>query len=254
MSGAARPRLGTAHAHRPPSGTIGQRLARLDWPALAQSLEQWGYARTSPVLEASECSALMAMYRDDARFRSRISMQRFRFGVGDYAYFGNPLPPLVRDLRSHGYRHLAPLANAWMEALGEPYRYPASHDAYLARCHAAGQGRPTPLLLRYTQGGYNCLHQDLYGPLAFPLQLTAFLSRPGLDYDGGAFLLVEQHPRQQSRGDALFPAQGELMIFPSDVRPVKGARGWYRARSRHGVARVTGGDRYTLGIIFHDAE
>jgi uncharacterized protein len=254
-AGRARPRIGMAHAEgRPPSGPIRERLARLDWAALRASLEALGHARTPPVLTPAECAELVAMFRDDGRFRGRISMQRFRFGVGDYAYFSNPLPPLVRDLRTHAYAHLAPVANAWMEALGEPYRYPGSHKAYLERCHAAGQTRPTPLLLRYTQEGYNALHQDLYGPLAFPLQVTAFLSRPGLDYDGGAFLLVEQHPRQQSRGEAILPAQGELVIFPSDVRPVRGARGWYRAHSRHGVSRVLGGDRYTLGIIFHDAE
>ena len=230
------------------------RLAHLDWKALRASLERWGYARTAPLLTPAECAELVALFRDDARFRSRISMQRFRFGVGDYAYFAHPLPAPVRELRTHAYAHLAPIANGWMEALGEPFRYPRSLKAYLERCHASGQTRPTPLLLRYTQNGYNCLHQDLYGPLRFPLQMTAFLSRPGLDYEGGAFLLVEQHPRQQSRGEAFVPAQGELVIFPSNVRPVRGTRGWYRAQSRHGVGRVLRGDRYALGIIFHDAE
>ena len=233
---------------------IRQRLARLDWTELRRSLARWGYARTGAVLTPAECRALVAMFRDDARFRSRIHMERFRFGAGDYAYFGDPLPPLVRDLRTHAYPYLASVANEWMEALGEPFRYPARLKAYLERCHAGGQTRPTPLLLRYTQDGYNALHQDLYGPLKFPLQMTAFLSRPGEDYEGGAFLLVEQHPRQQSRGEALLPEQGELVIFPSDARPVQGTRGWYRAHARHGVARVLRGERYALGIIFHDAQ
>ncbi|HKI97725.1 MAG TPA: 2OG-Fe(II) oxygenase [bacterium] len=229
-------------------------MTRLDWAALHRSLEQWGYAHTEPVLSPSECTGLVSMFREDAHFRSRISMERYRFGVGDYAYFADPLPPLVRDLRTHAYPHLVPVANRWMEVLGETHRYPASLGGFLKRCHEAGQTRPTPLLLRYTQDGYNCLHQDLYGPLVFPLQLTVFLSRPGVDYDGGAFLLVEQHPRQQSRGEVVVPGQGEMLIFPSDARPVKGTRGWYRAHTRHGVSRITGGDRYTLGIIFHDAE
>ena len=233
---------------------IRERVDTLDWPALADSLARWGHARTPPVLTPEECAALAALYPDDARFRSRVHMERYRFGVGDYAYFAEPLPALVRELRTAVYRHLAPLANAWMEALREAFRYPPRVEDYLERCHAAGQTRPTPLLLRYTEGGCNHLHQDLYGPLAFPLQLTAFLSRPGEDYEGGAFLLVEQHPRQQSRGEALLPAQGELVLFPSQVRPVPGTRGWYRARVRHGVSRITRGERFTLGVIFHDAE
>jgi uncharacterized protein len=235
----------------PPS--IRQRLEALDWPALAESLARWGHARTGPVLTPAECAALAALFGDDARFRSRVHMQRYRYGAGDYAYFAEPLPAQVRELRTHAYRRLAPIANAWMETLREPHRYPPTLDEFRARCHAAGQTRPTPLLLRYGPDGYNALHQDLYGPLAFPLQLTAFLSRPGHDYEGGAFLLVEQHPRQQSRGEALLPVQGELVIFPSDARPAQGARGWYRARVRHGVGRITRGDRTTLGIIFHDA-
>lgn len=233
---------------------IGERLARLDWAALEESLWTLGYAQTPPVLTAAECAALAALYPHDRRFRSRVSMERYRFGAGDYAYFAHPLPALVRGLRGRAYRHLAPIANRWAEALGEPFRYPAALGGYLARCHAAGQTRPTPLLLHYTQGGYNCLHQDLYGPLHFPLQLTCFLGRPGVDYDGGAFLLVEQVPRRQSRGEALMPPQGALVIFPSNVRPLQGKRGWQRARMRHGVARITRGERFTLGIIFHDAE
>jgi uncharacterized protein len=248
---APRPRAPAAAAAAP---GIAARLAALDWPALAASLAQWGYARTPPVLTAAECEALAALYEHDARFRSRIHMERYRYGAGDYAYFAHPLPAAVRALRSGLYARLAPIANGWMEALREEARYPATLEDYLQRCHAAGQTRPTPLLLRYGADGYNCLHQDRYGPLAFPLQATAFLSRPGVDYEGGAFLLVEQHPRQQSRGEALLPAQGELVLFANAVRPVRGTRGWYRAAVRHGVGRITSGRRFTLGLIFHDAE
>jgi hypothetical protein len=237
-----------------PVASLLARVAALDWPALGRELDDWGYALTAPLLTPAECAALAALYADDARFRTRIAMARYRFGVGDYAYFAHPLPRLVRALRTALYARLAPVANAWMEALGEPVRYPARLEDFLARCHDAGQTRPTPLLLRYGPGGYNRLHQDLYGPLAFPLQATAFLSRPGTDYGGGAFLLVEQHPRQQSRGEALLPPQGALVVFPSAVRPVPGTRGPYRARVRHGVGRITRGRRFTLGVVFHDAE
>ena len=181
-------------------------------------------------------------------------MARLRFGVGEYRYFATPLPPLVATLRAHLYRHLAPIANRWMEAMGVAERFPPDLGAYLARCAAHGQTRPTPLLLRYTAGGYNCLHQDLYGALAFPLQLTCVLSRRGTDYAGGELLLVEQRPRAQSRAEVVVLERGEAVIFPNRHRPVAGARGTYRATVRHGVSRVTAGERLSLGIIFHDAE
>ncbi|PYV09721.1 MAG: prolyl 4-hydroxylase subunit alpha [Acidobacteria bacterium] len=229
------------------------RLARLDWNEIEGALWEFGYAKTPALVRAEECRELAALYPDDARFRSTIDMQRFRFGLGEYRYFAYPLPPLVAEMRAEAYRRLAPIAKRWTEALGGKAQFPSEIEAFLSRCHAGGQTRPTPLLLRYEAGGYNCLHQDLYGDIAFPLQITCFLSRPGEDYGGGEFLLVEQRPRSQSRGAAITAAQGELVIFPNSERPVVGQRGYYRAKVRHGVSRVAWGSRLTLGIIFHDA-
>jgi hypothetical protein len=233
---------------------IRKRVRALDWTAIGQSLWENGYASLPKILTASECGALARLYFEDRRFRSTIDMARHRFGEGQYRYFANPLPRIVRELRASFYPHLAPVANGWAEALGERRRFPATLSGFLALCHRGGQTRPTPLLLRYESGGYNCLHRDLYGDIAFPLQLTVFLSRPDADYQGGAFLLIEQRPRQQSRGEALMPGQGEAVVFATAERPVAGSRGYFRAAMRHGVARVTRGQRYTLGIIFHDAK
>jgi uncharacterized protein len=233
---------------------IETRLASLDWGAIEESLWQHGYAKTPAVLTPDECTDVSAMYGDRARFRSRVEMERFRFGVGDYQYFAAPLPPLVQALRVHAYPPLAAVANGWEEAFGGTLRYPATLAQMQKRCREHGQTKPTPLLLHYEAGGYNCLHQDLYGEIVFPLQLTCFLSRRGVDYEGGEFLLVEQRPRAQSRGEAIDPAQGELVIFATRYRPLKGARGWYRAALRHGVSTVRRGTRYTLGVIFHDAK
>jgi hypothetical protein len=238
---------------RPGSNGVAERLDALDWKGIEESLGEYGYAKTTPVLTADECAELIALYPDEARFRSRIDMARYRFGVGDYKYFAHPLPPLVAALRAHAYPPLAAIANRWQVALGSRERYPAHLDGLLARCRRRGQTRPTPLLLHYEAGGYNCLHRDLYGDVAFPLQLTGFLSRPGADYRGGEFLLVEQRPRAQSRGEAILPAQGEIVIFATRDRPIRGSRGYYRAAMRHGVSRVLAGSRYTLGVIFHDA-
>ena len=248
----ARPaREGRRIARRP----IQERLARLDWEAIARSLDERGSATTPALLDAGECAALVRLWADERRFRSRVDMARLRFGVGEYKYFAAPLPPLVAGLRVHLYRHLAPIANRWMEAMGVvAERFPPALGAYLARCAAHGQTRTTPVLLRYTAGGYNCLHQDLYGALAFPLQLTCVLSRRGADYAGGELLLVEQRPRAQSRAEVVVLERGEAVIFPNRHRPVAGARGSYRATVRHGVSRVTAGERLSLGIIFHDAE
>ena len=234
--------------------TIADRLAELDWEDIEQSLGEWGYARTPPVLGADECAGLIALYGEESRFRSRVDMARYRFGIGDYKYFAHPLPPLVADLRAHAYPPLAGIANRWEKALGGRRRYPDVLSGLLAICRRAGQTKPTPLLLHYETGGYNCLHQDLYGEVAFPLQITAFLSRRGVDYEGGEFLLVEQRPRAQSRGQAIATEQGELVIFTTRERPARGQRGWYRATMRHGVSRLTSGTRYTLGVIFHDAK
>src|SRR5436309_10027055 len=233
--------------------TIQKRLAQLDWKAIEASLWQRGYAKIGPLLTAEECEAVIALYNKDEYFRSRIEMRRFRFGEGEYKYFKYPLPSLVQALREHLYPHLAIIANAWSQALGESGNFPTSHDHLLTVCRQHGQTKPAPLLLHYTAGGYNCLHQDLYGDVVFPLQLTGFLSRRGVDYTGGEFLLVEARPRAQSRGEAVATEQGEIVIFTTRYRPARGARGYHRAVMRHGVSRVRSGSRYTLGVIFHDA-
>jgi hypothetical protein len=235
------------------AGSIRERLNRLPWTGIEASLQEFGYARLGRVLSSEECLPLCRLYGEDRRFRSTIDMARHRFGVGEYRYFASPLPRIVRELRVHAYPRLAPVANEWSEALRERRRFPATLAGFLSLCHGRGQTKPTPLLLHYEAGGYNCLHRDLYGEIAFPMQLAVFLSRPGVDYEGGAFLLVEQRPRQQSRGEALLPEQGEAVVFTTAERPVAGSRGYFRAGMRHGVARVTRGERFTLGIIFHDA-
>lgn len=232
---------------------IEQRVQRLDWKAIEQALWHMGYAKTPPVLTPHECTELIELYTDQARFRRRIDMARYRFGVGEYQYFAEPLPPLVQRLRMLTYPPLAAIANRWMEALRQPQRYPTDLTRFLARCQEHGQTKPTPLLLRYEAGGYNCLHQDLYGEIAFPLQLTCFLSRRDRDYTGGEFLLVEQRPRAQSRGEAIVTEQGEIIIFATRDRPAVGSRGYYRLQMRHGVSRIRSGRRYALGIIFHNA-
>jgi len=231
----------------------GDRLDRLDWEALQAQLDENGYARTPPVLTRAQCASLVRLYDGDSRFRSRVVMERHRFGVGEYKYFARPLPPLVEELRSRLYPPLARVANRWMGALADPRRFPPSLDAFLDVCTAAGQREPTPLLLRYEAGGYNCLHQDLYGEVAFPLQVAVMLSQPELDYEGGEFLLVEQRPRSQSAGEAITAGQGEMVIFPNRERPAHGSRGFHRVNVRHGVSRVRSGRRLTLGLIFHDA-
>jgi uncharacterized protein len=232
---------------------IAKRLQELDWKAIEQALWNMGYAKTPAVLTADECEELISLYADQTRFRRRIDMERHRFGVGEYQYFAEPLPALVQGLRLSTYPPLATIANGWMEALRQPQRYPPDLPSFLARCQEHGQTKPTPLLLRYEIGGYNCLHQDLYGEIAFPLQLTCFLSRREIDYSGGEFLLVEQRPRAQSRGEAIATEQGEIIIFATRDRPAAGARGYHRLQMRHGVSRIRSGQRYALGIIFHNA-
>lgn len=231
---------------------IAERIAALDWPRIAAALDARGHALTGPLLSAEECRRLAALYPEDTHFRSHIQMARHGFGSGAYKYFAAPLPDIVAGLREGLYPWLAETANRWQPLLGgKPY--PARLDEYLKRCHAAGQKRPTPLLLKYQAGDYNCLHQDLYGELAFPLQATILLSAPG-DFAGGSFLLTEQRPRMQSRGEALSLAQGEAVVFAVNQRPVAGKRGIYRVTHRHGVGTVTAGQRFALGIIFHDAQ
>jgi hypothetical protein len=233
---------------------IKKRIDALDRQAVEQSLWDRGYAKTPPLLTPDECNKLVALYRQDEKFRSRTDMARYRFGVGEYKYFADPLPPLVQQLREQMYPLLAPIANRWMDALRIPDRFPQTLAEFLAYCREHGQTRPTPLLLYYEAGGYNCMHQDLYGAVAFPLQLTFFLSRREHDYTGGEFLLVEQRPRAQSRGEAITTEQGEMIIFTTRYRPARGTRGYHRVQMRHGVSTVTSGKRYTLGVIFHNAK
>jgi hypothetical protein len=224
----------------------------VDWSRASAELATNGYT-TLQLLDAATSRALAALYDDETRFRSRVVMQRHNFGRGEYKYLAYPLPETVAELRTALYPPLAVIANEWRATLGETGRFPSTLQAFLAECHAAGQNRPTPLLLRYVADDFNCLHQDLYGPLAFPLQLTVLLSAPGKDFTGGEFVLVEQRPRAQSRPAVVPLSQGEAVIFPVHHRPAQGSRGPYRVTMRHGVSRVVSGLRQTLGIIFHDA-
>jgi hypothetical protein len=235
------------------SPSIADRLGGLDWAAIGASLDEWGFARTPSLLTGEECAALRTLYGEDARFRSRVDMARFRFGVGEYKYFASPLPAAVEELRLHAYAPLAAVANRWEATLGSRSRHPDSLAGLIVLCARRGQKKPTPLLLRYEAGGYNCLHQDIYGDVVFPIQLTVLLSEPGKDFEGGEFLLVEQRPRAQSRGSVVPLEQGAAVIFATRHRPVAGTRGVYRANMRHGVSRVTKGERFTLGVIFHNA-
>jgi uncharacterized protein len=248
--------LAAARERSPSSaaGALAARIAALDWTGIAARLDAHGCATTGPLLTAEQCAALAANYGSDALFRSRVVMARHGFGRGEYKYFAYPLPELVAALRGALYPPLAEIANRWNEAMALAPRYPRDHASYLARCHAAGQAKPTPLLLQYGPGDYNCLHQDLYGEHVFPLQVTLLLSRPGEDFTGGEFVLTEQRPRMQSRAEVVPLAQGEGVIFPVHHRPVQGTRGSYRVNMRHGVSRLRSGHRHTLGIIFHDAK
>ena len=232
---------------------LTDRVAALDWPALTRSLDERGYATTTPLLAPEECAALRNLYADSKRFRSRVIMERHAFGKGEYQYFNYPLPGAVAHLREALYPNLAPIANRWSQSLGVAASYPERLKSFLERCHKAGQRRPTPLLLKYGPDDYNCLHQDLYGDLAFPLQATVLLSDPEREFTGGEFLLVEQRPRAQSKGEVVRLFQGQAVIFAVNHRPVQGKRGPYRVALRHGVSRLDRGERYTLGLIFHDA-
>jgi hypothetical protein len=235
------------------TGSLEARVAALPWERITADLDARGCAATGPLLTRTECRALAEGYLNDALYRSRVVMARHGFGRGEYKYFAYPLPETVERLRRAIYPRLAPVANRWAERLGESQHFPASLEKYLARCHSAGQLRPTPLILKYGPDDYNCLHQDLYGEHVFPLQLTVLLSRTAEDFSGGEFVLVEQRPRMQSRPEVVPLGEGEAVIFAVHHRPVQGARGAYRVNLRHGVSRVLNGERYTLGIIFHDA-
>ena len=247
----------TAERERSPAAAApspASRIEAIDWARIAASLDVQGCAMTAPLLTAEQCAALARSYESDAPFRSRVVMARHGFGRGEYKYFAYPLPEPVAVLRAALYPPLAEIANRWNEAMAIDLRYPQEHTSYLARCRKAGQTKPTPLLLQYGAGDYNCLHQDLYGEHVFPLQVTLLLSRPGEDFTGGEFVLTEQRPRMQSRAEVVPLAQGEAVIFPVHHRPVRGTRGIYRVNMRHGVSRLRSGHRHTLGIIFHDAK
>jgi hypothetical protein len=228
--------------------------AAIDWTEVASQLDAHGCAIVGPLLSLKECRAISTLYGADEPFRSRIVMARHGFGRGEYKYFAYQLPKAIATLRTALYPELARIANRWNEQMGIAARYPATHDEFLQRCHKAGQEKPTPLLLQYGPGDYNCLHQDLYGEHVFPLQIAILLSEPGADFTGGEFVLTEQRPRMQSRAEVVLLRQGEGVIFPVHHRPVQGTRGVYRVNMRHGVSRLRSGQRHTLGIIFHDAK
>jgi hypothetical protein len=233
---------------------IAERVTAIDWTRISTELDAEGSAVIEELIFPTECAALAALYPDEKRFRSRIVMSRHRFGRGEYKYFSYPLPDLIAKLRAALYPHLAVVANRWNSAMGVDVRFPGRHAAFIRRCHAAGQRRPTPLLLQYGADDYNCLHQDLYGEHVFPLQVTILLSEPGRDFTGGEFVITEQRPRMQSRPVVIPLCQGDAVVFAVHHRPVQGARGIYRVNLRHGVSRVRSGRRHTAGIIFHDAQ
>jgi uncharacterized protein len=230
------------------------RIDKLDWRETSEQLEQRGNGLLESLLTPEECDALTALYSEDNHFRSRIVMERYSFGRGEYKYFEYPLPGIVSELRTALYPRLEPVANRWNQLLGMSVRYPKQHAEFIARCHKAAQQKPTPLLLKYGSGDFNCLHQDLYGEHVFPIQVTVLLSAPDRDFTGGEFVLTEQRPRMQSRVEVVPLGKGDAVAFAVNYRPVEGRRGYYRVNYRHGVSRVRSGCRYTLGIIFHDAK
>ena len=235
------------------TGDLEQQVDTLDWTRISKDLDAFGFATTGALLDAEACHALAETYDDDTAFRSHVVMRRHGFGEGEYKYFSYPLPDPIERLRQAVYPRLAPIANRWMAAMGMAHRYPETLDSFLARCHNSGQQRPTPLLLKYQKGDYNCLHQDLYGQQFFPIQLAILLSEPGVEFEGGDFVLTEQRPRMQSRAEVVPLARGEGVLFAVSERPKQGTRGTYRVKMRHGVSRIRRGHRYTTGIIFHDA-
>lgn len=236
-----------------PTAEVVTRVDTLHWDRIATDLDGQGCAVVPGLITPTQCESLAGLYEEDGRFRSRVVMSRHGYGRGEYKYFCYPLPPIMAALRARIYPHLVPVANGWSEAMGIAVRYPDQHAAFIERCHAAGQLRPTPLLLRYGSEDYNCLHQDLYGEHAFPLQMAILLSQPGRDFSGGEFVITEQRPRMQSRPEVVALNQGDAVVFAVHHRPVMGARGVYRVNLRHGVSRIRSGQRHTAGVIFHDA-
>ena len=232
---------------------IAARIGGIDWAGAASSLDAEGWAVLPALLDDTECASVSELYGCGEGFRSHVIMARHGFGRGEYRYFSYPLPPVIQQLRTSIYPHLAPVANRWHERMGKPVRFPPVHAAFLTRCHDAGQHRPTPLLLQYGPGDYNCLHQDLYGEHVFPLQVAILLSEPGRDFTGGEFVLTEQRPRMQTRASVVPLGKGDAVVFAVNSRPVQGTRGDYLVRLRHGVSLLRSGQRHTLGVIFHDA-
>jgi len=233
---------------------IVESIQQKDWAKAAANLHEKGYAVVPAVLTPEECKDLIDNYAADGRYRKTINMERYRFGKGEYKYFQYPLPALITTIRETVYPFLAPVANRWMEELGLETRFPFDHETLKQRCREKGQEKPTVLILKYGPGGFNTLHQDLYGEVYFPMQLVLFLNEPGEDYTGGEFVLTEQIPRAQSKANVVQPRRGDMLLFTTNFRPQKGSRGWYRVNMKHGVSPVTSGERHTLGIIFHDAE
>jgi hypothetical protein len=236
------------------TGDIAPRIDNIDWTAISEHLDGNGWAVLTNLLSSDECSAIAGLYGADGVFRSHIIMARHGFGRGEYKYFSYPLPDLIANLRTALYQQLAPIANRWNASMGVDVRYPLAHADFITRCHKAGQTRPTPLLLQYVAGDYNCLHQDLYGEHVFPLQVAILLSKPDRDFAGGEFVLTEQRPRMQSRAAVVPLRQGDAVVFAVHNRPVQGTRGTYRVNLRHGVSQIRSGQRHTVGIIFHDAK
>jgi hypothetical protein len=236
-------------------GTMGikERIDSLNWEVIASDMNDGGYAHISNILTGSECDELISQYNDVGLYRKIINMERYRFGLGEYKYYQYPLPVLIQELRQNVYPGLAAIANNWMRVLNIDKTFPDNLTQLLELCHSQGQNRPTPLILKYGKGGYNTLHQDLYGDVYFPMQLVLFLDEPGIDYKGGEFVLIEQRPRAQSKAMVLNPKKGDLLLFTTNYRPVKGSKGYYRVNMKHGVSELTEGKRHTLGIIFHDA-
>src|ERR1700761_1095103 len=234
--------------------SVAARVNAIDWQRISKELDAQGNAILPRVLSPEECRAIAGLYLDDSLFRSRVVMGRHGFGRGEYKYFSYPLPEIIQELRTALYPHLAPVANRWNMAMNIDVRYPEKHADFVQRCHDAGQTKPTPLLLKYSEGDYNCLHQDLYGEHVFPIQVAILLSEPGRDFTGGEFVLTEQRPRMQSRAEVVPLRQGDAVVFAVHNRPMKGTKGNYRVNLRHGVSRLRSGKRHTIGIIFHDAK
>ncbi|MEH6679020.1 MAG: 2OG-Fe(II) oxygenase [Sediminicola sp.] len=232
---------------------IEEKIEGLDWEAITNKIQEKGNALVTDILDSAQCTALIKLYNGHQGYRKTVLMERYRFGQGEYKYFDNPLPEPLGQIREKLYSKLVPLANKWGRVLNMESLYPPTHPEFLEQCRNKGQGRPTPLILKYGKGGFNTLHQDLYGEIHFPIQAVFFLSRPGTDFTGGEFVMTQQNPRAQSKAIVLSPNRGDMLLFPTNFRPVKGSRGYYRATVKHGVSELHTGERYTLGIPFHDA-